>query len=554
METEKIPSKEDLKSEPPDVSASEPQESPPDVTPCNDPPESPPDVTESAHELPPDDALPQPVRLRICPFRGADSQSTIVDESEEFPEPVDPWKRLAEDPERDRKRSFMELYRTECRKYGVTPLGYVKDILGRVDTGLPEQVEVDLNRFGLSNLQTQIVLDCLAVACPERLALVDLRHNLLMSVPMAHAVANLLQAAQNIRELDLSHSRLSDDQVVAVLAKALSTSSIRKLNLARCHISDAGGAVLFGELVLSEIREVDVSWNRLEHRSGVAVGLFLAGCPTVEELNLEGNLLYVEKESIVPLLKQLTKNEGLKKLNLAWNALRGPLFGQALFKALTTCGLEVINLEMNYMQSEEAVFLLKIFKKCESLREIFLGGNFFAEDDLKELVKFFGRNPNMKVLSLGKYQFVNKIAGRLSRRFMNRDPSKTVTYQGVLMSNPPRPVDVPEMLLDRCRFLGLKPKKKKLKRDLGHLMLQLQQLDGGGTVLERDAFAAAVKKFRIKLDRPLLEALMDAFPTGKKQVDGAAMAAKYLGKYPTEPPPPKVKKAKKKKKGKKKKF
>lgn len=137
---------------------------------------------------------------------------------------------------------------------------------------------------------------------------------------------------------------------------------------------------------------------------------------------------------------------------------------------------------------------------------------------------------------------------------MNRDPSKTISYQGVLMANPPRPVDVPEMLLDRCRFLGFKPKKKKLKRDLGHLMLQLQQLESAP--LERDAFVATVKKFRIKLDRPLLEALMDAFPTGKRQVDGAAMAVKYLGKYPTEPPPPKVKKAKKKKgkKGKKKKF
>ncbi|XP_039449723.1 leucine-rich repeat-containing protein 74B-like [Culex pipiens pallens] len=542
--TEKINSKERINPEPPDVTVSEPQESPLDVT---DSDESPPDAV--ALDLP-----PEPIRLRICPFRGADSQSTIVDESEEFPEPVDPWKRLAEDRERDRKRSFVELYLTECRKYGVTPLGYVRDVLGRVDAGPPEVVEVDLNRFGLSNLQTQIVLDCLAVACPDRLALVDLRYNLLMSVPMAEAVANLLQASQNIRELDLSHNRLSDDQVVAILAKALSTSSVWRLNLARCHISDAGGAVLFGELVLSEVREVDVSWNRLEHRSGVAAGSFLAGCPTVEVLNLEGNLLYVEKESIVPLLKQLTKNEGLKSLNLAWNALRGPLFGQALFKALTTCKLEVINLEMNCMRSEEAAFLLKILRKGESLREIYLGGNFFGEDDLKELVKFFGRNPNLKVLSLGRYQFVNKIAGRLSRRFMNRDPSKTISYQGVLMANPPRPVDVPEMLLDRCRFLGFKPKKKKLKRDLGHLMLQLQQLESAP--LERDAFVAAVKKFRIKLDRPLLEALMDAFPTGKRQVDGAAMAVKYLGKYPTEPPPPKVKKAKKKKgkKGKKKKF
>lgn len=139
--TEKILSKECINPEPPDAISNEPVESPPDVTTCAEPKESPPDATESAVAL----DLPEHFRLRICPFRGADSQSTIVDESEEFPEPVDPRKRLAEDRERDRKRSFVELYLTECRKYGVTPLGYVRDVLGRVDAGLPEVVQVDLN-------------------------------------------------------------------------------------------------------------------------------------------------------------------------------------------------------------------------------------------------------------------------------------------------------------------------------------------------------------------------------------------------------------------------
>lgn len=128
---------------------------------------------------------------------------------------------------------------------------------------------------------------------------------------------------------------------------------------------------------------------------------------------------------------------------------------------------------------------------------------------------------------------------------MKRDPTKSIIYQGVLLSNPPRPVDVPEMLLDRCRFLGFKPKKKKRKRDLGHLMLQLQKLEN--PLLEREDFIAMVKKFRIKLDKSLLGSLMDAFAE-RKLIDSAAMAVKYLGKYPTELPPEKPKKAKKKRK------
>ncbi|XP_062706657.1 leucine-rich repeat-containing protein 74A-like [Aedes albopictus] len=488
-----------------------------------------------------------PLDISVCPFRGVSSKSTIVDESEDFPEPVDALVRLAaEEVLFLSKRSFVEIYVGECRKYGVTPLRYVCEILDDVEVNPEQPVDVDLNRIGCSNLQVQIILDCLVIACPDRINTLNISHNLLMNSALAVCLANLLQLAQRIVYLDLSHNFLGSAEAAEVLAEALSNSAVRKLNLSHCHLNDRSGMELFKALMLSfSIEEVDVSWNRLEHLTGVAAGAFLGVNSTIRELNLEGNLLYLEKECIVPFLKELAKNESLQRLNLSWNALRGALFSSALYKAITASRLKVLNLEMNCLRSEEAVALLKTFRKCEILEEIYVGGNFFSEDETKELVKAFGRNPTMKVLSLGDYQFVNKVAGRLSKRFMKRDPEKTIIYQGVLLSNPPRPVDVPEMLLERCRFLGFKPKRKKRKRDLGLFMLQLQKLES--PVLERDDFVAMVKKFRIKLDKSLLGSLMDAFAE-RKLVDSGAMALKYLGKYPTEWPPEKPKKAKRKKK------
>ncbi|XP_053686109.1 uncharacterized protein LOC128735646 [Sabethes cyaneus] len=490
--------------------------------------------------------------IQFCPFRGVSSKSTIVDESEEFPEPIDPLGLLEEEPPLIvQKRNYLQLYLDESRKYGVTPLGYVREILEKVDEGSEKMMEIDLNRFGCSNLQVQILLDCLAQACPDRMTKLNLDHNLLMNNALACHLADFLHVAQGITELSIANCHLNDVEAVKVLAEALSTSSVQRLNLASCQLGDAGGAVLFRALTLSDsIQFIDVSWNRLEHSAGFAAGQFLSGNSTLEELILEGNRLYLEKECIVPFLKELAKNGTLRKLNLAWNALQGASFGKALYKALIGSAVEVLNLEMNCLRSEEAHDLLRVFRKCDTLREIHLGGNFFAVDEMKELVKQFAKNPVLKLLSLGKYQFVSKVTGRLSKRFMTRDPTKQITFGGILLANPPRPVDVPEMLLDRCRFLGFKPKKKKRKKDLGHLMLQLQRLEQ--PLISREDFIATIKKFRIKLDKSLMGSLMDTFGD-RKLVDTGAMASKYLEKYPTEPPPVKQKKkksAKRKKKNK----
>lgn len=87
-----------------------------------------------------------PLDISVCPFRGVSSKSTIVDESEDFPEPVDPLVRLAaEEVPFLSKRSFVEIYVGECRKYGVTPLRYVCEILDDVEVNPEQPVDVDLN-------------------------------------------------------------------------------------------------------------------------------------------------------------------------------------------------------------------------------------------------------------------------------------------------------------------------------------------------------------------------------------------------------------------------
>ncbi|XP_055585471.1 LOW QUALITY PROTEIN: leucine-rich repeat-containing protein 74B-like [Uranotaenia lowii] len=286
-------------------------------------------------------------RLKICPFGPISSQSTIVDDSEEFPEPEDPLRKL-DDYVEPRKESFLEQYKRQCQIYGVTPIGVVCEVLSVIEQDPSTPVEVDLNRYGSSNLQVQIALDVLASACPNVLEYLNLSFNLLMSETVACALSNMLQVAQKITILDLSHSTLND-QAVSQIAEAISTSNIQKMVLKNCYISDSAGAELFRKLISCEgLEELDLSWNRLEYQTGSSAALFLAENKILKELNLEGNFLYLGKECIVPFLRELSKNETLKKLNLAWNALGGELFSQWLPKAVLNSHVEVLNLQMNY--------------------------------------------------------------------------------------------------------------------------------------------------------------------------------------------------------------
>lgn len=43
-----------------------------------------------------------------------------------------------------------------------------------------------------------------------------------------------------------------------------------------------------------------------------------------------------------------------------------------------------------------------------------------------------------------------------------------IKYQGTMMKNPPREVNFKNMLMDRVKFVAQKPKKAKLKKNIGY--------------------------------------------------------------------------------------
>jgi Ran GTPase-activating protein (RanGAP) involved in mRNA processing and transport len=162
------------------------------------------------------------------------------------------------------------------------------------------------------------------------------------------------------------------------------------------------------------------------------------------------------------------KNFTLKSLNLAGNGLSGPKTGLFLMKAINRCKLEELNLEFNSFSSAEAEKLVKALKKATYLRELNVAHNYWMEDDIVAFIGvFLNSTTSLKILQLGDDKWVTKEAADWIATIAPSCPDVKILFKGILMNNPPRPVNVKEMLFNRAKFLGMKPKRKKRKKDLG---------------------------------------------------------------------------------------
>lgn len=169
----------------------------------------------------------------------------------------------------------------------------------------------------------------------------------------------------------------------------------------------------------------------------------------------------------------------------------------------------------------------------------------------------------------------NSLFSQVIKALNEKYPDLQVIYKGIMRNIPADEVDMKPLVIDRCKFLAQKPKRKKRKRNMGFVMYWI--LDEEEPIVHRDiVIELIVKKFRAKLDKDLIEMLCDTFrymppvapedpnapPKKKKKkvrksklVEWHEMAKYYLARHPTERGPPRfaklAKKSKKKRKGKK---
>lgn len=379
-----------------------------------------------------------------------------------------------------------------------------------------------------------------------------------MSPKSCSALASYIQISDKLSELILRSCQIGPEGVEELTQALQESTSLSLIDFSKCNIGDDGGKIFFEAMITNEkCSKYNLGYNSLSSGCADALQMFLQSNQAVQDLNLRWNELYPEKECCAKLLKGLTANTSMKKIDLSWNALTGKVFFKFLLTALKKCStLEVLSLESNRFTSEDVQSLLRVIPKSQSLQELYLRGNSFTRDDLFNLLTLFDSSPSLKKLDLGKELWNNKIFLKKSSALRQSRPNIDLVYQDRVIREEPKPVDFKQIVLYRIKFLSdkaMKVKSKKKRWNFGDLMWEFKMKPDNEGILSKEEFKKLIKERNYKLEDGTIMDFASLYPfeveqKGKKKKPKVALkqaAEEYIQTFNVrEPPPAKPKKKK----------
>lgn len=190
------------------------------------------------------------------------------------------------------------------------------------------------------------------------------------------------------------------------------------------------------------------------------------------------------------------------------------------------------------MSSKELPFLIQSIKKTQSLKKLWLGGNPLNDNDIKSLVSSINWGKTIfELLSFGEDTRLSRESETSIKKALAQRSNLTIHYNGI-RNDSTRSVDFSAILIDRCKFLAMKPKKLKLKRDMGEFFAQ--KLRDGPQYCTADVFNELINTFNAKINDDggvLMKQIIENWTEqmGKNtKVNLEAMCNYYLKRHPYE--------------------
>lgn len=456
-----------------------------------------------------------------------------------FPELEDPgieaaWQFKEYEPVHD--TTGLEMYIAKCKELYVVPIGRVVKNL--------DKKKLDLKFFYPSDKQMQAL--CTALTNNKHVEQLILQDNWL-SADSVKNLSKLLEENKKIKKLILTECRIGPKNI-EFLNDCLMISRVKELDLSYNSLGDEGlGAIADGLRNSLYLKKINLSHNDLTEAAARYLEEIFLTNDSIDDLNLSWNNLNTDKV-LKRLCRALVNNKAIHKVNLSWNGISAveavvPL--EHFLKRSKT--IKCFDVSNNILKGAAMEIILNGAFSSRCLEEIKIGNNAFTPDEAQVYGSMFSRLQmrRLKVLDM-ENMTVNKSFLQIKNEI--RKQEKDVVHGVILKNYVIRGPYVPKVLFERSRYLAMKPKKKKQRVDFGHFVLSLPEKPCS----RQDFQDLLIKKKLHRLDIDLINSIQEYYTIKKVQkIDTSKLVADYMLLYPdTKLPPEKPKKPPKVKQGK----
>ncbi|XP_032680740.1 leucine-rich repeat-containing protein 74B-like [Odontomachus brunneus] len=461
----------------------------------------------------------------------SDSQLKLVNPYTVYPVPPDPglipalW--LLHERPPIYQDDYGRKYYDAAKRTGSRPIELLRHML--------VTDEVNLRYYGLESRAIKAI--CEGLTNNTFVRRVDLKDNKLSEEACGH-LNKLLLENNAITSLSLSACRIGANGA-RKLYDAISTSTtLKTLDLDDCDIGNEGFKHVASAISdSSALESVNLSGNGLDESCSGDMRDLLSRVDTLKHLDLSWNSLH-RTDTWKALTDGLRKNETLLFLNLSWNGLGSECVPYLCQLLLQSQNIEKLNLNWNGFTENDAVHIARALTKNNTLQELYLGNNPLKAQGALVLVHAIASSDIiLRFLDLENV-WANKNILQELETIKEFKPEVVVKLGGILSNYQLVGPNERKILLRRANYEAMAPKKKRQRRDFGHFVISLKNIE-----ISRPRFTALVKKFKLKLSKTLVEEIMNVFEgTRKNTVDQGLLKSFYLKEYPTTRVPTQKKK------------
>ncbi|XP_060521475.1 leucine-rich repeat-containing protein 74A-like isoform X2 [Cylas formicarius] len=394
---------------------------------------------------------------------------------------------------------------------------------------------LDLKFYGLTLKQLKSVTETLKVN--SHVTNLILEENLLMP-EMVSMIGELMIENTTLNYLSLQKCNIGKSGAEKLGEVLSSLQSLRSLNLSFNDIGDEGLLMLQDGLCSnSSLKTLDLSHNNLTEDSSEALSKIIINNKSIVDLNLSWNG-YFEATGNRKVFGALGTSDRIQTLNLAWNAISSNECVRPIAQYVRNSRiLEFLDLSYNRMSGLSLRTIRNAIHRNTSLRVVKLGNNISSPEETHLLLTAFAGKVDHPLMLM---DLENMSIRKESKAVLNRlnGAGKVVKIGNILSDYDIRGPNANKLIYDRCRYVLTKVKNPKAKKDFGHFILSLP--DGS---LTKEEFQKEIQRQKLrKLDKDLIEALMQLFTADKKTIDCVELVNDYMSFYPhTTLPPPKQK-------------